>query len=207
MKEEGRRQNAKCRGVGAYGLCRQCLGHLLSAIGYSQGAAPSARKLPIANRKRPIWLGTVLLFLLLAGVALAEQRFPPPDFEGGHKLPTTMTPAARAVLLQYLDVAVLGAALGLASWLVYKRRSRKGLMALSIFSLLYFGFWKKGCVCAIGSLAECRARALRPRLCRAAGGDCFLRAAAGCSRCSRGGPSVPRSARMARCRIWCCSSR
>ncbi len=42
--------------------------------------------------------------------------------------------------------------LGLASWLIYKRRSRKGLMALSIFSLLYFGFWKKGCVCAIGSL-------------------------------------------------------
>ena len=25
-------------------------------------------------------------------------------------------------------------------------------MALSIFSMLYFGFWRKGCVCAIGSL-------------------------------------------------------
>ena len=43
-------------------------------------------------------------------------------------------------------------ALGLASWLIYKRRSRKGLVALSIFSLLYFGFWRKGCVCAIGSV-------------------------------------------------------
>jgi ferredoxin len=83
---------------------------------------------------------------------LAEQRFPPPDFESGHQLPITTTPAARAVLLQYLDVAVLAAALGLASWLVYKPRSRKGLLALSIFSLLYFGFWKKGCVCAIGSV-------------------------------------------------------
>jgi NosR/NirI family transcriptional regulator, nitrous oxide reductase regulator len=94
----------------------------------------------------------LLLFSLLAGVALGEQRFPPPDFESGHKLPVTTTPAARAVLLQYVDVAVLAASLSLASWLVYRRRSRKSLVALSIFSLLYFGFWRKGCVCAIGSL-------------------------------------------------------
>ncbi len=102
---------------------------------------------------RLVWvLGGLLLFALSAGVGMAEQRFPPPDFESGHQLPLTATPAARAVLFQYLDVAVLAASLGLASWLIYKRRSRKGLMALSIFSLLYFGFWKKGCVCAIGSL-------------------------------------------------------
>ena len=55
-------------------------------------------------------------------------------------------------MFQYLDVVVLAACLGMASWLIYKRRSRKGLMALSIFSLLYFGFWRKGCVCSIGSL-------------------------------------------------------
>ncbi len=61
-------------------------------------------------------------------------------------------PAARALALQYLDVAVLAAALGLATWLIYRRRSRRGLVALSMFSLLYFGFWRKGCVCAIGSL-------------------------------------------------------
>jgi NosR/NirI family nitrous oxide reductase transcriptional regulator len=93
----------------------------------------------------------VLLFFT-AGLAMAEQRFPPPEFESGHQLPVTSTPAARAWVLQYLDIAVLAASLGLATWLVYRRRSRKGLMALSIFSLLYFGFWRKGCVCAIGSL-------------------------------------------------------
>jgi NosR/NirI family nitrous oxide reductase transcriptional regulator len=106
----------------------------------------------LVNRNGWALLIGFLLFLLLTGVAIAEQRFPPPDFEGGHQLPVTTTPAARAVLLQYLDVAVLAVSLGLASWLIYKRRSRKGLMALSIFSLLYFGFWRKGCVCAIGSL-------------------------------------------------------
>ncbi|HVM47178.1 MAG TPA: 4Fe-4S binding protein [Candidatus Acidoferrum sp.] len=94
-----------------------------------------------------------LAFLACAvSLARAQQRFPPPDFEGGHQLPVTATPAARAAFFQYLDVAVLAGLLAIASWLVYKRRSRKGLIALSILSLLYFGFWKKGCVCAIGSV-------------------------------------------------------
>jgi NosR/NirI family nitrous oxide reductase transcriptional regulator len=117
-----------------------------------RACSPCARKSYIVNRKWLAWLGAVLLFAVLTSAAMAEQRFPPPEFESGHQLPVATTPAARAILLQYLDVAVLAACLGLASWLVYKRRSRKGLMALSLFSLLYFGFWKKGCVCAIGSL-------------------------------------------------------
>ena len=151
MNEKGGRHKPKSRDAGANGPCAQAIGDLQLAIGYSGERVPSERKSLIANRKWPAWLGTLFLFLLLVGVALAEQRFPPPDFESGHKLPATTTPAARAVLLQYLDVAVLAASLGLASWLVYKQRSRKGLIALSISSLLYFGFWRKGCVCAIGS--------------------------------------------------------
>jgi polyferredoxin len=97
-------------------------------------------------------LGWFLILLISAVCALAEQRFPPPDFENGHQLPVTATPGPRAFLFQYLDVTVLATCLGLASWLALKRRSRKGLAALSIFSLLYFGFWRKGCVCSIGSL-------------------------------------------------------
>ena len=124
------------------------------AIGYWLFRRRGSRSVQIPNRQSQMasLARALFLFLLLAGVALAEQRFPPPDFESGHKLPATTTPAARAVLLQYLDVAVLAASLGLASWLVYKQRSRKGLIALSISSLLYFGFWKKGCVCSIGSV-------------------------------------------------------
>ena len=97
-------------------------------------------------------LGLFLLFALLSCTAIAEQRFPPPDFEGGHQLPVTTTPPARGLILQYLDVAVLGASLALASVLVFKKRSRKGLITLSIFSVLYFGFWRKGCVCSSGSV-------------------------------------------------------
>src|SRR5208282_3030764 len=152
MNEKGGRHKPESRDPGATDRCAQGIGDLQLAIGYSGERVPSACKSLIANRKWSIWLGAVLLFLVLAGVALAEQRFPPPDFESGHKLPATTTPAARAVPLQYLDVAVLAASLGLATWLVYKKRSRQGLLALSISSLLYFGFWRKGCVCAIGSL-------------------------------------------------------
>jgi len=90
--------------------------------------------------------------LLLAFTSFAEQRFPPPDFtETNHQIPVTSTPAARAEWLQYLDVAVLFACLGVAVWFVHKQRSRRGLFWLGIFSLAYFGFWRKGCVCAIGA--------------------------------------------------------
>lgn len=101
----------------------------------------------------PFRFSLVLILMLLAlASALAEPRFPPPDFtETNHQIPITSTPAARAEWLQYLDVAVLFACLGLAVWFVHKQRSRRGLFWLGIFSLAYFGFWRKGCVCAIGA--------------------------------------------------------
>ena len=123
--------------------------HWRSAIGDWRGARATAGGAQAAYCK---WLLLLSVLLVSAVCAFAEQRFPPPDFESGHQLPITTTPPARALFAEYLDIAVLAAALGLATWLVYQRRSRKGLMMLSVFSLLYFGFWRKGCVCAIGSL-------------------------------------------------------
>jgi len=152
MKFEGSRQQAAGSDASANRQREQGLENLRYTICDLRASAPSARKSYIVYRKCWALLGALLLFSLLTGVSLAEQRFPPPDFEGGHKLPVTTTPPARAVLFQHLDVAVLAASLALATWLVYRRRSRNGLMALSIFSVLYFGFWRKGCVCAIGSL-------------------------------------------------------
>jgi NosR/NirI family transcriptional regulator, nitrous oxide reductase regulator len=113
-----------------------------------RNAWPLARKSKTVNRK---WLGFVAV-VFFALTSFAEQRFPPPDFsETNHQLPITATPAARALLLQYLDVAVLAAALAAAVWLIYTKRSRRGVWALSIFSLAYFGFYRKGCICAIGA--------------------------------------------------------
>ena len=84
---------------------------------------------------------------------LAAQRFPPPEFtETGHQLPGFTIPLPRGPWLEHLDVVVLVAALCLAAWLALRCRSRRGLVALGIFSVLYFGFWRKGCICSIGSI-------------------------------------------------------
>lgn len=97
-------------------------------------------------------LGVLGVAMSPSGLAAEELRFPPPDFESGYVMPVTQYPAARAQWLEYLDVGVLALCLGVATWLVFGSRSRRGVVALSIFSLLYFGFYREGCVCAIGSI-------------------------------------------------------
>ena len=95
-------------------------------------------------------ISLLLLCVVAVQSALGEQRFPPPDFQD-HQLPITTTPPARALWLQYGDVAVLVVTLVLASWFALKLRSRKAMLGLSFFSMLYFGFYREGCICAIGS--------------------------------------------------------
>lgn len=95
-----------------------------------------------------------LLLLLMGTLGSAQdiQRFPPPDFESGYTFPPTTTPPPRADYMGYVDIAVLLGALSLASWLAISKRSRAGLFLLAIGSLAYFGFYRKGCVCAIGAI-------------------------------------------------------
>ncbi len=92
--------------------------------------------------------------ILSAAAVQAAQRFPPPQFETDYQMPTLTTPPPRAAVWELVDVGVLAAALGLAAWLIFRKRSRHGIAALSIFSLLYFGFWRKGCICSVGSLGN-----------------------------------------------------
>ncbi len=101
--------------------------------------------------RRLKFTGALGVMLLLGLMVSAEQRFPPPDFENGYRVPSTSTPAARHLWLEYADAGVFIAALGMAVWLVHNKRSRRGLFWLSLFSLAYFGFYRKGCICPIGS--------------------------------------------------------
>jgi len=84
--------------------------------------------------------------------ALGELRFPPPEFETGYQFPQTTVPGPKAVFHEYIDSAVLLAALLLATYLILKRRSRRAIFGLMILSLLYFGFWRDGCICPIGAI-------------------------------------------------------
>ena len=49
-------------------------------------------------------------------------------------------------------MAVLTIALAVTSWLALKKRSRRGLVWMSVFSLAYFGFYRQGCICSVGSV-------------------------------------------------------
>jgi ferredoxin len=89
--------------------------------------------------------------VLLCRMTFAAIRYAQPSFEK-YTIPTQQMPAARAATLEALDVAVLFLALSLAGYLALRRRSRRGLFLLTLFSLLYFGFWRKGCICSIGAI-------------------------------------------------------
>lgn len=101
-----------------------------------------------------IVLATIYLCLTFCASAADTSRFPPPDFESGYQPPETAYPPARATSWEMADVGVLIMALSLAAWLALKRRSRRGLFTLSIFSLVYFGFYRGGCVCPIGAIQD-----------------------------------------------------
>ncbi len=102
---------------------------------------------------KPIAILVLFLLFMLAGSQVhSQQRFPKPEFDSGYVQPSPTTPEPRAVALEYFDVFVLLAVLSLASWLAIRKRSRKGLLWLSVFSLIYFGFYRDGCICSIGAI-------------------------------------------------------
>lgn len=93
----------------------------------------------------------VLLLFLLPSYAQV-QRFPKPEFESGYTQPSTTSPETRSTALEFIDVGVLILVMSLAAWFAIRKRSRKGILWLSIFSLVYFGFYREGCVCSVGSI-------------------------------------------------------
>ncbi|MBM4162978.1 MAG: 4Fe-4S binding protein [Lentisphaerae bacterium] len=99
---------------------------------------------------KALWMGVGVWVTALT--LRAADRFPRPDFKTDYVSPDLLLPGARGPLLEWLDVAVLAAALALAGWLAIRNRSRRGLVLLTLFSLGYFGFWRRGCVCAVGAV-------------------------------------------------------
>ena len=89
---------------------------------------------------------------LAPGAGAQEKRYPPPELGPDYVEPTTAFPALREILPPMLDVVVLVLAIALASHLAHRRRSRVGLLLLSIGALAWFGFVREGCVCPVGSL-------------------------------------------------------
>jgi NosR/NirI family nitrous oxide reductase transcriptional regulator len=99
-----------------------------------------------------LWLIIVALAILAPCVLFAQYQLPPPDFGDSYALPTPTHPEPRSEWVRILDIVMLVAGLGTAAWLILKRRSRKGVLLLSIGALAYFGFYRKGCICPIGAI-------------------------------------------------------
>ncbi len=107
--------------------------------------------LPFGEVRRGLLL--FLIFFLLSFNSFSQkQRFPKPEFDSGYTQPTTITPEPRALQLEYFDVIILVIVISLASYFAVKKRSRYGILGLSIFTLAYFGFYRNGCICAIGAI-------------------------------------------------------
>ena len=97
----------------------------------------------------------IIFFLLIIPYQVLSQtveRFPKPDFQTEYQRPDLMTPAPRSPVKELVDVFVLVVALSLGTYFALKQRSRRNIFLLMIFSLIYFGFYRKGCVCSIGAI-------------------------------------------------------
>ncbi len=103
----------------------------------------------MSNRVKILLFG-ILVFL--GQMAAGQQRFPKPEFETGYVQPSPTTPEPRGLAMEYMDVLVLLAVLSLATWFALRSRSRRGILWLSVFTLIYFGFYRKGCICSIGAI-------------------------------------------------------
>ena len=100
-----------------------------------------------------IYILTVFLGLFIVpSTIFAEIRFPAPEFDSGYRIPSSSMPLPGGDYSGYINLAVLVVVLFTACWLLFKKRSRKGILVLSLFSLFYFGFVRHGCVCVVGSL-------------------------------------------------------
>lgn len=97
-----------------------------------------------------------LLFLFLIFslplILNGQGKFPQPEFETEYKIPSPEYPNAQSDMGEYFDIFILIIALGLASYFAVKKRSRWGLFFLAVFSIIYFGFYRKGCICSVGSI-------------------------------------------------------
>lgn len=101
------------------------------------------------GRALAVWL---MVAAPVAAFAQEQKKQPPPEFSGGYAPPGFTTPLPRAEIFSLVDAGLLLLMLSLATYFVLYRRSRRELRVVLIFSVLYFGWYRQGCVCSIGAI-------------------------------------------------------
>lgn len=96
---------------------------------------------------------SILGLLPAAGhLAGAVNRFPRPDFQSGYQYPEYAYAVPNEMIWDIIDVSVLLILLGIVTWALYRKRTKGPILAVSVISVGYFGFFRGGCVCSIGSI-------------------------------------------------------
>jgi ferredoxin len=80
------------------------------------------------------------------------NRFPKPDFESGYQYPVFNYLVPGETILVALDLILLVLLMSLVAWAVIRKRTRKPVFWVSVVSVIYFGFFRSGCVCSIGAI-------------------------------------------------------
>jgi ferredoxin len=88
----------------------------------------------------------------------------PEDIGADYQLPAVQRVPPRAEWQYLLDVALLAAALVVAAFINHRWRRRWMATVLTCVCLAYFGFYRQGCVCPVGSTQNVAAALADPTL-------------------------------------------
>ena len=83
---------------------------------------------------------------------MCEARFPKPDFTSGYQYPDIEHGVPMEWLWNIVDILLLIIMMGVVIWAAYKRRNRSVILGVSVVSVAWFGFFRSGCVCSVGSI-------------------------------------------------------
>ncbi len=112
--------------------------------------------LTMVKKHLSLIIGIFATLLLLAATGMdalsQQQRFPMPEFDTEYAIPDTTTPEPRSESMEYVDLTVLLAVMLFTTWLALKKRSRNWIFWVAVFALIYFGFYRNGCICSIGAI-------------------------------------------------------
>lgn len=97
-------------------------------------------------------LKTIAALISSWGIAQAQNRFPKPDFESGYQYPDLQYAVPNETVWVIIDLLLLVALMGIVTWALYKKHTRGPIFWVSLISVGYFGFFREGCVCSIGSI-------------------------------------------------------
>ena len=110
-------------------------------------------------------ISILLSAFLISWSTYAQQRFPRPEFEQEHKAPSLLLPEPDHAIIDFVDVLVLVAVLSVITFLVLKKRSRKGVLYGFDFHSYLFWFLQGGLHMFNWSYSECRSCDIGSQLC------------------------------------------